>query len=52
MEKARVLNQLDRREGCKYNQIANALSHYATGKFDLEKELEELNLGGGCIWVF
>lgn len=52
VEKARILNQLDRREGCKYGQTANALSHFASGNFDLEKELEELNLGGGCIWVF
>lgn len=52
IERARVLNQLDRREGCQYSQIADALSQYASGKFELKDELEKLNLGGGCIWVF
>ncbi len=52
-ERARFLGQIDKRAGCQYSSMANALSRYAEGNFELEKAIEEQNLAGaGCIWVF
>ena len=52
-EKARILGQIDRRQGCNYASIANGLNQYAAGNYELEPVLEKANLeGGNCIWVF
>lgn len=53
-ERARILGQIDRREGCNYAGIFNTLSHYSAGRFDVENALKEENIGasGGCLWVF
>ncbi len=52
-ERARLLGQLDKREGCQYSQISNALSQYSDGKFELQEIIKQQNLAGaGCIWIF
>ena len=51
-DKAKLLSQIDRRAGCQYTQIANALSQYAAGNFELQEAINEYNLAGGCLWVF
>ena len=53
IEKANVLNQINKNTGCNYNNLANMIRNFMAGKYDLLNQIEKQNKpGSGCLWLY